>query len=333
MDSLAGLAIATIVVVSASGLIGDTQATPGQLMSFVTALLMAYEPAKRLSRMRVTIEAHVVGVQLLFDLMDRQETLVEAEGAVDLTGGPGEIALRGLEFHYGDGRQVLRGIDTVFRAGEVTALVGPSGGGKSTILNLLLRLQDPTGGGIEIDGVDLRRARLPSLRGAMSYVGQDTFLFSTSILQNIAYGRRGATREEVEAAARAANAHEFILATEHGYDTLVGENGAFLSGGQRQRIAIARAILRNAPILILDEATSALDAQSEAVVRDALLTAMEGRTTVMVTHRLSALKGVQKVCYLEDGRILEEGAIEDLLARRGKFHALWQEQQLSGEAA
>ena len=326
MDTLSGFAIAAVVALSAVQVFGQTNSSPGQLMSFVTALLMAYEPAKRLSRMRVSIESGMVGVRMMFGLLDRPETLTQHPEALHLAKGEGRITFEQVSFDYGNGRSVLNGIDLAFEAGKTTALVGPSGGGKSTILNLILRLYDPQQGNVRIDGHDIRLATFSSLRDLISYVGQDTFLFSASVGENIRFGRPGATHEEVIAACKSANAHEFIEKLPQGYDTQVGENGAFLSGGQKQRLAIARAMLRNAPILLLDEATSALDSRSEALVQEALQHLTLGRTTVVIAHRLSTVLNADKICVIEAGRLAEEGTVDMLLARDGTFRALYDQQ-------
>ncbi|MGA1633436.1 MAG: ABC transporter ATP-binding protein [Gemmobacter sp.] len=326
MDTITGLAIAAIVVLSAVNVFGQAVGTPGQLMSFVTAFLMAYEPAKRLSRMRVSIEAGMYGVRMMYSLLDQPATLTEAAEPVDLPEGPSGVALEGVSFSYPGARGVFSDLTLSFPAGTTTALVGPSGGGKSTLLNLILRLYDPDQGRVLIDGIDLRAASFASLRRKIAYVGQDTFLFATSVMENLRIVRPDATDTEVREAARIANADEFILGMPKGYDTPIGENGLALSGGQRQRLAIARAVLRGAPILLLDEATSALDSHSEALVRDALARVTEGVTTIVVAHRLSTVLRADRICYLDEGRIVEMGSLSDLLARKGAFRALYDQQ-------
>jgi ATP-binding cassette subfamily B protein len=295
-------------------------------MSFVTAFLMAYEPAKRLSRMRVTIEAGMVGVQMMYELLDRPPTMVEAADAVDLPAGPGSIVLENVSFSYSDGRKVLDGLSLVFPQGGTTALVGPSGSGKSTVLNLLLRLYDPDKGRILLDGIDLRQIRFAALRRKTSYVGQDTFLFSGTISENLRIVRPEASEAEVTEAAQVAHADEFINSLPNGYNTPVGENGVFLSGGQRQRLAIARAVLRRPEVLLLDEATSALDSHSEALVREALTHVTQGVTTVVVAHRLSTVLRADLICYMENGRLVESGRLDELLLQGGKFRQLYERQ-------
>lgn len=326
MDTITGLAIAAIVVMSTVSMFGQTAGTPGQLMSFVTAFLMAYEPAKRLSRMRVSIESGMIGVRMMYDLLDTPRTMVEAPDAKDLQTGAGLLRLENVSFSYGGGKSVIDGITLDFPGAKTTALVGPSGGGKSTLLNLMLRLYDPDEGQILIDGQDLKQATFSSLRQKIAYVGQDTFLFSATAMENLRIARPEASDDEVLEAARTAHADEFIQQLPNGYATPLGENGAFLSGGQRQRLAIARAVLRRAPILLLDEATSALDSHSEALVRDALARVTQGVTTIVVAHRLSTVLRADKICYLEKGRVEEEGTLDQLLSRNGKFRSLYDQQ-------
>ena len=331
METLAGFAIAGIVAVSAFSVFGGEPITPGELMSFVTAFLMAYEPAKRLSRLRIKLETSMIRVRMMFELLDYEETLVEAPDAAPLAPGPGEVRLDAVNFDYGRG-PVIEDMSLTFEAGRTTALVGPSGGGKSTILNLVMRLYDPVSGRVTIDGQDLRDVTFASLRERISYVGQNTFLFASTVRENIRYGRPDATDAEVVQAAREANAHGFVEALDAGYDTPVGEDGNALSGGQRQRISIARAILRRAPILLLDEATSALDSESEAQVRDALARLTEGTTTIVIAHRLSTILEADSIKVIDGGTVAESGTLEELLARGGQFRGLY-DQQFKGSDA
>ena len=326
MDTITGLAIASIVLLSAANIFGESAGTPGQLMSFVTAFLMAYEPAKRLSRMRVTIEAGMTGVDMMYALIDQPRTMTEAATARDIGDGPGALRFEHVDFSYSGAATVINDLTLAFPAGKTTALVGPSGGGKSTILNLLLRLYDPTNGSITVDGCELREATYASLRKKIAYVGQDTFLFSASVLENLRMVRPEASEDEVREAARIAHADEFIEGLPQGYATQIGENGAFLSGGQRQRLSIARAVLRRAPVLLLDEATSALDSHSEALVKDALEQITRGVTTVVVAHRLSTILKADQICYLESGRLVESGTLAELLAKDGSFKKLYHQQ-------
>ncbi len=325
METLAGLAIAGVVLVSGFLVVQGGQ-TPGSIMAFITALLLAYEPAKRLARMRVSLESGLVGVRMMFELADRPLTLAERPGAVPLTEGPGLIKLKDVNFSYKDGEPVLCDLDLTFPPGKMTALVGPSGSGKSTVMNLIMRMYDPDSGEVLFDGQDISHATLHSLRNRIAYVSQDTFLFAGSIMHNIRLGREGASDEEVIAAAKAANAHDFISALPRGYETDVGENGAFLSGGQKQRLSIARAILRNADVLLLDEATSALDAESEALFRDALETLSEGRTTIAIAHRLSTVHQADNIVVMDKGKVAEQGRHSDLLEHGGLYRKLYEYQ-------
>ena len=326
MEFLAGLAVAGVLVVSTIGIAGSGQPTSGQLMSFITALLMAYEPAKRLSKMRVQIETCMVGVSLLFGLLDHEDTMKESPAARDLRDGPGEIALRNVTFGYHGAVPVIENMNVTFEAGKTTALVGQSGGGKSTLFGLMMRFYDPDEGCVEIDGQDLRDISFSSLRSKISYVGQDTFLFSTTVMENLRCSAPEASDEDVIAAAKAAHAHEFIIALPDGYDAQVGENGTFLSGGEKQRIAIARAILRKAEILLLDEATSALDAESEALVKKALDAMTQEVTVIVIAHRLSTVLEADKIMVIQDGAVVEEGSLNALMEKNGSFRNLFDQQ-------
>lgn len=326
MEFLAGLAVAGVLIVSTMGIAGTEQPTAGQLMSFITALLMAYEPAKRLSRMRVQIETCMVGVGLLFSLLDQEDTMVESPRARDLSDGPGQITLRNVTFGYQGTVPVIDNMSATFEAGKTTALVGQSGGGKSTLFGLIMRFYDPDQGSVEIDGQDLRDVSFASLRRKISYVGQDTFLFSASVMDNLRCSAPEASDEEVIAAARAAHAHQFITDLPQGYETPVGENGTFLSGGQKQRIAIARAILRKAEILLLDEATSALDAESESLVKEALDALTQDVTVIVIAHRLSTVLEADKIIVIQDGAIAEQGNLDQLMQKNGPFKNLFDQQ-------
>ena len=325
METLAGLAIAGAVLVSGLLVLQGGQ-TPGGIMAFIAALLLAYEPAKRLARVRIALESGIVGVRMMFQLADEPLTLTEKPDAKPLEAGPGEIRFDGVTFAYQNGPAVLERFDLTFVPGKMTALVGPSGSGKSTILNLIMRMYDPQSGKVLFDGQDISHATLASLREKIAYVGQDTFLFAGTIMHNIRLGRQDATDEEVITAAKAANAHDFIIAQAKGYETEVGENGALLSGGQRQRISIARAMLRNAEILLLDEATSALDAESEALFRDALQQLTVGRTTIVIAHRLSTVHQADTIVVLEAGKAVESGPHRTLLNQGGLYQKLYEYQ-------
>lgn len=326
MEFLAGVAVAGVLVVSTMGIAGTEPPTAGQLMSFITALLMAYEPAKRLSRMRVTIESTLVPIEMMFELLDQEDPMRESPQPQELRSGPGEVRLRNVTFGYSGGMPVINGMNLTFEAGKTTALVGQSGGGKSTIFGLIMRFYDPDQGYVEIDGQNLQDVSFASLRRKISYVGQDTFLFSATVMENLRYARPDATEDEIRDAARAAHAHDFIMSLPKGYDTEVGENGAFLSGGQKQRLAIARAILRKAEILLLDEATSALDAESEALVKQALDKLTENVTTIVIAHRLSTVLEADKIMVVQDGQVIEQGKLDELMEQNGSFRRLFDQQ-------
>ncbi|MFA6156016.1 ABC transporter ATP-binding protein [Mesorhizobium sp.] len=325
METLAGLAIAGAVFVSGFLVVQGGQ-MPGNIMAFIGALLLAYEPAKRLARVRISLESGIVGVRMMFELADQPLTLAEKPNAKPLLPGPGEIRFDAVSFAYQNGPPVLDQFDLTLAPGQMTALVGPSGGGKSTILNLIMRMYDPKSGQVLFDGQDISHATLASVRQKIAYVSQDTFLFAGTIMHNIRLGREGATDEEVIAAAKAANAHDFIMAQANGYETDVGENGGLLSGGQRQRISIARAMLRDAEILLLDEATSALDAESEALFRDALQQLTVGRTTIVIAHRLSTVHQADTIAVLEAGKVVESGPHRTLLKQGGLYQKLYEYQ-------
>ncbi len=326
MEFLAGLAVAGVLVISTIGITGSEPTSAGQLMSFITALLMAYEPAKRLSKMRVVIETAMVPIGMMFELLDQEEPMRESPDAKELSPGPGAIQLKGVTFGYKGKPKVIKKMNVTFEAGKTTALVGKSGGGKSTIFGLIMRFYDPDKGTVEIDQQDLHGVTFASLRQKISYVGQETFLFSATVMENLRYAHPEATDEEVIEAARAAHAHEFICELEKGYDTQVGENGAFLSGGQKQRLAIARAILRKSEILLLDEATSALDSESEALVKKALDKLTENVTTIVIAHRLATVLEADKIVVVQDGEIIEEGKLDALIENNGVFRQLFDHQ-------
>jgi len=304
--------------------------TTGEFSSFIVALLMLYEPVKRLTGIHNIFQQALGASQKVFEYLDREGSVKDHRDAVALSAFQDSIIFDHVGFHYPqspDGFH-LHDISLHLRAGEVAALVGASGGGKSTLASLLLRFYDVTSGQIRIDNHDIRHIQIASLRSLVSVVAQDTFLFNETVASNIRYGRREATDEEVRQAARNAMAEEFILSLPRGYDTMIGERGAKLSGGQRQRIAIARALLRNSPILILDEATSHLDSESERLVQGALANLMQGRTVFVIAHRLSTIRRANQIIVVEAGRIRETGTHEQLLQQGGAYHYLHQLQFL-----
>ena len=322
METLGGVAIALVILYSGWRTIVGGQ-TPGEFISFLTALLLAYEPAKRLSRLQVNLESGLVGVRLMYEVLDRPSRLSERKWAEPLEVPRGEVVFDTVSFSYHEEEEpVLSELSFTMEGGKTTALVGPSGGGKSTIMSLVQRFYDVTEGSVKIDGTDVRDCSLASLNAHIALVTQDTVLFTGSIAENIRFGRLDATREEIEAAARDAFAHDFILNLPDGYETLIGENGANLSGGQKQRIAIARAMVKNAPIVLLDEATSALDSESEAKVQAAFDRLSEGRTTLVIAHRLSTIRNADKICVIKDGRLIEEGSHGTLHEQGGLYSNL-----------
>ena len=323
METLGGVAVAVVILYAGYAVIGRG-GDAGAFFAFLTAFLMAYEPGKRLARLNVSLQNRLIGVRLLYELLDTAPTMTQAPGAAPLRVREGRVRFYAVSFAY-RGAPALRELSFEAAPGRVTALVGPSGAGKSTVFSLIARFYDPDAGAVEIDGQDLRGVTLASLRAQVALVGQDTFLFSASVRDNIRFGRPDATDAEVMAAASAANVTDFAGALPQGFETQVGEAGGRLSGGQRQRVAIARAMLRDAPILLLDEATSALDAESEAAVQQALERLMRGRTTLVIAHRLATIRNADAILVMRDGRIEESGSHAALVAQSGlysRLHAL-----------
>ena len=321
MEVLGGLGIAFIVFYGGYNVIrGD--ATPGTFFSFLTALLMLYEPVKRLSNVNNTVQQGLAAASRIFEILDTVPEIRNRPGARALTNISKGIEYRDLSFKYEED-WVLKNINIKVKTGEVVAFVGASGGGKTTLLNLLPRFYDVTSGKVLIDDVDIRDFTVESLRGMIGIVTQQTILFNDTVKNNIAYGNIGQPFEEIVKAAEAAYAHNFIQNLPQGYDTVIGEQGAKLSGGERQRVSIARALLKNAPILILDEATSSLDSESEIEVQKALEYLMQGRTTLVIAHRLSTIRKANRIIVIVNGVIVEEGTHEELLERDGEYRKLY----------
>jgi ATP-binding cassette subfamily B protein len=318
METLGGLAIAAAIIYGGYRVI-ETGAHPGGFFSFITAFLLAYEPAKRLARLNMDLNVSLVGVGILFEIIDAPSTEPPDDDKPALALGEARVEFKDVRFAYRSDESILRDLSFVAEPGKVTALVGPSGGGKSTILNLIMRFYEVDAGSIEIDGQNIAQVSRRSLRNAIAAVGQDVFLFRGSIRDNIAFGKAGASEAEIVAAAKAAHAHDFITGFPEGYDTAVGEHGLKLSGGERQRIAIARALIRNAPIILLDEATAALDAESERHVQQALAELCEGRTTIVIAHRLSTIMHADRILVIEAGSLVESGRHDELIRKGGRY--------------
>ncbi|MGB8276700.1 MAG: ABC transporter ATP-binding protein [Methylovirgula sp.] len=329
-DFFGGLAIA-IVIFYGGWRVSVAHADAGSFFSFLAALLMAYEPAKRLARLNLEIQNGLVGAKLVYEILDRPAAEKPGAALPPLKVSHGRISFENVSFCYRAHEKVLDDLCLIGEPGETTALVGPSGGGKSTILALLQRFYDPLDGRILIDGSDISKVDIASLRGEIAFVSQDVFLFRASIAENIGLGRPGASHAEIAAAARKAHAHDFIMSFTAGYGTSVGEQGMQLSAGQRQRIAIARAMLKDAPILLLDEPTAALDPESEQAIQTALDELRKGRTTIVVAHRLQTIVGADRIYMIEAGRAVECGSHAELLARGGKYHAFFRMQFAAAE--
>jgi subfamily B ATP-binding cassette protein MsbA len=324
-EFLAGIGVAMVLGYGVIFIMSKPNAGPitGDFVAFVMAFVLMYPSIKSLTRIHNQLLQAQAASQRVFELLALESTIVDPPNPVPLKAAGADILFDHVDFDYGD-KPVLRDIDLTVKAGQVVALVGGSGSGKTTLVNLLPRFYDPQRGAVRIGSVDLRQVAIRQLREQIALVTQETILFHDTIRYNIAVGRPGASNAEIEAAARHANAHEFIVQKPQGYDTIVGEKGVALSGGQRQRIAIARAILKDAPILILDEATSSLDAESERAVQAELEKLMQGRTTICIAHRLSTIQNADRIVVLSEGRIVETGTHADLIRRGGAYQRLYE---------
>ena len=331
MELLAGICIVLLVSYAALRIRSGVM-TLGEFISFVMALALMYQPIKRLNRVNLTLNSALAATERVFQIIDHENEVVEKPDAVELEGVGEGIRYDSVTFAYDSEETVLRDFDLSIRPGETVALVGPSGGGKTTVVNLLPRFYDVNEGSITIDGHDVRDVTLGSLRSLIGIVTQETILFNDTIRNNIAYGRADISEDEIRRAAEASNAAGFIEELPDQYDAWIGEGGALLSGGQRQRLAIARALLKNSPILILDEATSALDTESERLVQEALANLMKGRTTLVIAHRLSTVTRADTIIVLDRGRIAEQGSHEQLLTKGGLYKRLY-EMQFSESSA
>jgi ABC-type multidrug transport system fused ATPase/permease subunit len=326
-------AIGTAAVLGVGALrVRDGQLSVGELLVVLSYIASVYKPLESMTNTLASFQQHFISLQHSLDLIDTEPEVVEREHARTITRSRGEVRFEGVSFGYRTRPDVLRDVSFTAPAGGAVAIVGPTGAGKSTLVSLLPRFYDPTAGRITLDGTDIRDLTLDSLRAQISIVLQEPLLFSATIGDNIRYGKLEATQQEVEDAARAANAHEFIAALPQGYGTPLGERGAKVSGGERQRIAVARAFLRDAPILILDEPTSSIDSRTEGVILDALERLMNGRTTIMIAHRLSTLRNVDEVVVLDAGHVVQCGTHAELIHTPGLFRELSQA-QAQGQAA
>jgi len=323
-EVLTGLAMVTVVLYGGGQVISGANTT-GSLFSFITAFMLAYEPMKRLAKLNNVLQIGLAAADRVFEVMDTVPVIQDKENAVDLVLNKADISFENVGFSYPDGTVALKELTLSIPAGKTVALVGSSGAGKSTVLNLIPRFYDVTKGCVKVDGHDVRDVTQSSLRENMALVSQEISIFDETVFHNIAYGLKEATKEQVIEAAKKAAAHDFIEKLPHGYDTVVGEQGVKISGGQRQRISIARAMLRNAPILLLDEATSALDNESERLVQDALGVLQQGKTTLVVAHRLSTIVGADIICVMEDGHIVEQGTHEELISNKSGAYSRFYE--------
>ena len=329
MEFFGGLGIAFVIWYGGSEVIAG-KTTPGTFMSFLACVLLLYDPVRKLSHLNNTIQQGMAAVDRVFDIIETQTDIKDPDSPLPIASSPHDLRIENVRFSYGD-QDVLKGINLTVDQGQVLALVGMSGGGKSTLANLIPRFFDVTDGRILIDGIDIRGFALADLRRQISIVTQEPILFNETVRDNIAYGSIDATDDLIVQAAKDAFAHDFITRFPKGYDTMIGELGGRLSGGEKQRLCIARALIKDAPILILDEATSSLDSEAEAVVQKALENLMQGRTTVVIAHRLSTIAGADRIAVIVNGTIVEEGNHEELLSSGGEYKKLYTMQVAGGK--
>lgn len=325
VESLAGFGVAAVIWYGGYQVLNGIT-TPGAFFSFFTAMMMAYRPLKTVSGMNSGIQMGLAASTRFYKTIDEKPTIIDGDNSIILKEVKDKITFENVDFSYVDNKKALENINIEIPIGKTIALVGHSGGGKSTIMNMILRFYDPSSGVIKFDNQDIRQYTLKSLRGKMAVVSQEVMLFDDTIIENIRYGKEDASEEEIINAAKMAEADEFIIQLPHGYNTHIGQNGIRLSGGQRQRIAIARAILYNAPILLLDEATSALDPISERLIKDALAKLMKGRTVVVIAHRLSTIMHADKIFVISNGKVIESGTHKELIGNNGSYANLYSKQ-------
>ncbi len=324
MDLIEGIGVSLVIYIGGSSVISGRMDFAA-FTTLMAAIVMMYSPVKKLSKVHYMIQEGMAAADRIFGLMDQVPEIQDSKGAMELAPVHEGVVFDDVYFRYGD-RMVIQGVSLTVKPGEVIALVGASGEGKTTLVNLVPRFYDVTQGAIRIDGKDIRDVTMKSLRSQIAMVTQETILFNDTVRNNIAYGLDEISKEEVIRAAKAANAHSFIMELPEGYDTVIGESGMTLSGGQRQRVSIARALLKDAPILILDEATSALDTESERVVQEAINNLMKGRTTFVIAHRLSTVTSADRILVIQEGKVAESGRHEDLLRQGGIYRQLYERQ-------